>query len=107
MIRRWAGDQFRTRIPLDVGKQRHGFVFGTGVDAAGMDHATMGHDMAAMPGMSGMAGMAPQPGMGPPKPRGSDAMGGMSGMTMSMRDPQNAPGVTKGLIRLFAARHAV
>ena len=57
---------------------------------AGMDHGSMGHDMAAMPGMS------PPPGMAPPKSRGSDAMGGMAGMKMSMRDPQNAPGVTMG-----------
>lgn len=51
---------------------------------AGMDHGAAGHDMAAMPGMAA------------PKPRGSDAMGDMGGMKMSMRDPQNAPGVKLG-----------
>jgi CopA family copper-resistance protein len=60
---------------------------------AGMDHSAMGHDMAAMPGMTGMAA---QPGLASPKPRGSDVMGGMGGMEMSMRDPQNAPQVKLG-----------
>ena len=63
---------------------------------AGMDHGAAGHDMAAMPGMAGMSGMAAAPGMAAPKPRGSDAMGDMGGMKMSMRDPQNAPGVKLG-----------
>jgi CopA family copper-resistance protein len=63
---------------------------------AGMDHGAAGHDMAAMPGMAGMPGMAAAPGMAAPKPRGSDAMGDMGGMKMSMRDPQNAPGVKLG-----------
>ncbi len=63
---------------------------------AGMDHGAAGHDMAAMPGMAGMPGMAATPGMAPPKARGSDAMGDMGGMKMSMRDPQNAPGVKLG-----------
>lgn len=62
----------------------------TGPAMAGMDHAAMGHDMAAMPGM------APLPGMAPPKPRGSDVMGDMGGMEMSMRDPQFAPQVKMG-----------
>lgn len=62
----------------------------TGPAMAGMDHAAMGHDMAAMPGM------APLPGMAPPKPRGSDVMGDMGGMEMSMRDPQFAPQVEMG-----------
>ncbi|MFZ3008268.1 MAG: copper resistance system multicopper oxidase [Phenylobacterium sp.] len=61
-----------------------------GAAMAGMDHAAMGHDMAAMPGM------APLPGMAPPKPRGSDVMGDMGGMEMSMRDPQFAPQVKMG-----------
>ena len=52
------------------------------------DHAAMGHDMA------GMVGMTAPPGMAPPKPRGSDAMGNMPGM--SMRDPKNAPQVKMG-----------
>ena len=63
---------------------------------AGMDHGAAGHDMAAMPGMAGMPGMGAPPGMAAPKPRGSDAMGDMGGMKMSMRDPQNAPGVKLG-----------
>ena len=57
---------------------------------AGMDHAAMGHNMAAMPGM------AAPPGMAPPKPRGSDVMGDMGGMEMSMRDPRFAPQVKLG-----------
>ena len=63
---------------------------GPGDAMAGMDHAAMGHDMAAMPGM------AATPGMAPPKPRGSDVMGDMGGMEMSMRDPQFAPQVKMG-----------
>lgn len=62
----------------------------TGPAMAGMDHAAMGHDMAAMPGMASL------PGMAPPKPRGSDVMGDMGGMEMSMRDPQFAPQVEMG-----------
>ena len=59
----------------------------------GMDHGSMD--------MSGMADMkAPAPGMAPPKPRGSDTMSDMKGggmqMDMSMRNPQNAPGVKMG-----------
>jgi CopA family copper-resistance protein len=49
----------------------------------GMNQPAMGHEMA------GMAGMMPPPGMAPPKPRGSDAMAEMAGM--SMLDPKNAP----------------
>ena len=64
----------------------------------------MGMDMSAMQGMAGMdhdmtamPGMTPPPGIAPPKPRGSDAMGNsMAGMKMSMRDPQNAPQVKLG-----------
>ena len=62
----------------------------TGPAMASMDHAAMGHDMAAMPGMKS------PPGMAPPKPRGSDVMGDMGGMEMSMRDPQFAPQVKLG-----------
>jgi CopA family copper-resistance protein len=55
----------------------------------GMDHAAMGHaDMAA-------AAAAP-PGMASPRQRGSDVMGDMGGMEMSMRDPQNAPELKLG-----------
>ncbi|MBC7670299.1 MAG: copper resistance system multicopper oxidase [Gemmatimonadaceae bacterium] len=53
----------------------------------GMDHAAMGHNMAAM---------SPPPGMAAPKPRGSDAMGDMGGMKMSMRDGANAPQIKLG-----------
>jgi CopA family copper-resistance protein len=52
--------------------------------------------MAGMPGMSSMPGMGPTPGMAPPRQRGSDAMGDMGGMKMSMRDGQNAPPVKMG-----------
>ena len=52
---------------------------------------------APMPGME-MSGAAASsaPGMAAPKPRGSDAMGDMGGMKMSMRDPLNAPQVRMG-----------
>jgi CopA family copper-resistance protein len=53
----------------------------------GMDHAAMGH---------GAAGATSPPGMAPPRVRGSDAMGDMGGMEMSMRDPLNAPQVKLG-----------
>ncbi|MBL8556221.1 MAG: copper resistance system multicopper oxidase [Phenylobacterium sp.] len=70
----------------------------------GMDHAAMGHAGAApMPGMDHAAmghGAAPSPthppGMAPPRVRGSDAMGDMGGMEMSMLDPMNAPQVPLG-----------
>ena len=62
----------------------------------GMDHAAMGHSMTGSAAMATMPGMAPAPGMALPKPRGSDVMGDMGGMEMSMRDPANAPGVTMG-----------
>jgi CopA family copper-resistance protein len=70
----------------------------------------MGMDMSAMHGAGGMdmnrpgataavdhaaMGAAP-PGMAAPKPRGSDVMGDMGGMKMSMRDPANAPQVKLG-----------
>jgi CopA family copper-resistance protein len=52
----------------------------------------MGLDMS-----SGSAdGAAPMPGSAPPKPRGSDVMGDMGGMKMSMRDRRYAPGVRMG-----------
>ncbi|HEX7944199.1 MAG TPA: copper resistance system multicopper oxidase [Phenylobacterium sp.] len=68
----------------------HGAAAGSDGAMPGMDHAAMGHDMAAMPGM------AAPPGMAPPKARGSDVMGDMGGMEMSMRDPQFAPQVKLG-----------
>ena len=77
----------------------------------GMDMPAGSSSGAAMPGMSGMGGRAggakpgmkgmhaaaasAPPGMAPPKPRGSDAMGGM-GNEMSMRDPKNAPQIKLG-----------
>jgi CopA family copper-resistance protein len=60
---------------------------------AGMDHAAMGHDVAAMG--SGAASKT-APGMAPPPKRGVDtmaAMDGMGAMDMSMRNPDNAPQV--------------
>ena len=61
--------------------------------AGGLDHAAMGHDMAGHD-MSAMN--AAPPGMAAPKPRGSDVMGDMGGMKMSMRDGANAPQVKLG-----------
>ena len=56
----------------------------------------MGMDMSSMStGGMKMDGMA-EPGMAPPKPHGSDVMGDMGGMKMSMRDGENAPGVRMG-----------
>jgi CopA family copper-resistance protein len=58
----------------------------------GMDHAAMGHGAPkAAPATS-----PPPPGMAPPRVRGSDVMGDMGGMEMSMRDPLNAPQVKLG-----------
>jgi CopA family copper-resistance protein len=64
----------------------------------GMQPGAGGQSMGGMAGMSGMdmagmPGMTPPPGMAPLKSRGSDAM---SEMTMSMRDPKNAPQVKMG-----------
>ena len=56
-----------------------------GAAAPGVDHAAMGH-----------AAAAPAPGMAPPRVRGSDEMGDMGGMQMSMRDPLNAPQIKLG-----------
>jgi CopA family copper-resistance protein len=58
----------------------------------------MGMDMSAMNmgGASLPAAAAVTPGMAAAKPRGSDVMGDMGGMKMSMRDPLNAPGVKLG-----------
>ena len=55
----------------------------------------MGMDMSAMTmgGPRKAAPPPPPPGMAPVKPRGSDVMGDMGGMEMSMRDPLNAPSV--------------
>ena len=63
----------------------HGGAEGAKPAMPGMDHAAMGH------GATGA-----QPGMAPPRVRGSDAMGDMGGMEMSMRDPLNAPQVKLG-----------
>jgi CopA family copper-resistance protein len=58
----------------------------------------MGMDMSGLQGMGGHAATTDGavPGMAPPRGRGSDVMGDMGGMTMSMRDPQNAPQVKLG-----------
>jgi CopA family copper-resistance protein len=68
----------------------------------GMDHSSMG-GMGAATGAADRAAMghaAPAagspPGMAPPRKRGSDAMGDMGGMQMSMMDPLNAPQVKLG-----------
>lgn len=67
-------------------------------DMAGMDHSgmtnmpEMKHGAASPETMSNPS----VPGMAPHKPRGSDAMGDMAGMKMSMRDPKNAPQVKLG-----------
>ncbi|HEY5410053.1 MAG TPA: copper resistance system multicopper oxidase [Caulobacteraceae bacterium] len=58
----------------------------------GVDTSSGGKEMAGMD----MSGSAAVPGAAPPKPRGSDAMSGMAGMTMSMRDPLKAPQVKLG-----------
>jgi len=69
----------------------------------GMDmsmHAGHGGGAAAMPGVDhaavGHGTAASAPGMAPPRVRGSDAMGDMGGMQMSMRDPLNAPQIELG-----------
>jgi CopA family copper-resistance protein len=71
----------------DMGMDMSGMDMSGSGDMAGMDHAAMGHDMA---------GMASAPGMAAPKPRGSDVMGDMDGMKMSMRAPANAPQIKPG-----------
>jgi CopA family copper-resistance protein len=50
----------------------------------------------AMAAMDMSAAATSPPGMAVSKPRGSDAMGDMGGMKMSMRDPMNAPQVKLG-----------
>lgn len=58
-----------------------------GMPMAGMDHGAGDHGaMAAMP----------EPGMAPPRERGSDVMAAMPGMDMSMRNWMNAPQVEMG-----------
>ena len=60
----------------------------------GMDMSVMSMGAPPSGGMAGMAGMsATAPGMAPPKPPGSDALGGMS---TSMRDASKAPSVKMG-----------
>ncbi|TAJ68801.1 MAG: copper resistance system multicopper oxidase [Phenylobacterium sp.] len=70
---------------MDMSSMHGGGAAGGVVAMPGMDHAAMGH---------GAAGVAP--GMAPPRVRGSDAMGDMGGMEMSMRDGLNAPQVKLG-----------
>jgi CopA family copper-resistance protein len=59
----------------------------------GMDMSTM--NMGGKTKLSSPL-MAAAPGLGQPPQRGSDAMGDMGGMKMSMRDGQNAPQVKMG-----------
>ena len=54
---------------------------------SGMDHGAMG---------DGAAAASPLPGMAPPRRRGSDVMGEMPGMDMSMLNPSNAPQIAVG-----------
>ena len=67
---------------MSHGAMGHGATTGDG----GADHAAMGHGAAA----------SHPPGMAPPRARGSDVMGDMGGMEMSMLDPLNAPQVKLG-----------
>ncbi|MEO8313324.1 MAG: copper resistance system multicopper oxidase [Pseudomonadota bacterium] len=55
----------------------------------------MGMDMSQLK-RANKAAVDTQPGMARPKPRGSDLMGDMGGMQMSMRDQRNAPQVKLG-----------
>ena len=81
----------------DMGAMDHA---GSGGAMAGMDHAAMDHDAAAMPAMDHAAmGHAPAGGMqgmdhGAAKP--GDATAGMDMGTMDMRDFSKAPQVKKG-----------
>lgn len=70
----------------DMGMDHAAMAQGGGAPMPGMDHAAMGHGPAE----------AHPPGMAPPRVRGSDAMGDMGGMEMSMLDPLNAPQVKLG-----------
>ena len=69
-----------------------------GNGAAGTDHSKMaGMDHSTMAGMDHGSTSAAAPGMAPPRPRGSDAMGDMGhDMSMDMRDPAKAPQVKMG-----------
>ena len=68
-----------------------------GMDMSAMNMSASPTSAAGMEGMAGMASAAAAaPGMGPARARGSDVMGDTGGMKMSMRDPQNAPGVRMG-----------
>jgi len=69
-------------MAMSHGAMGHGATTGEG----GADHAAMGHGAAP----------AHPPGMAPPRARGSDVMGDMGGMEMSMLDPLNAPQVKLG-----------
>lgn len=71
----------------DMGMDMGGMDMGNPGAMQGMDHAAMGHDMAAT---------SPPPGMAAPKPQGSEVMGDMGGMKMAMRDGANAPQIKLG-----------
>ncbi len=78
------------RRPVDTMKD-----MGMDMSAMQMGGKASGGDMAGM-AMPAQPAASPPPGMAPPKPRGSDVMGEMGGMTMSMLDPMNAPQVKLG-----------
>jgi CopA family copper-resistance protein len=72
---------------------------GMDMSAMNMGGATAkpaGPDAGAMKDMAGMAATGSAPGLALPAKRGSDVMGDMGGMKMSMRDGQNAPQVKMG-----------
>jgi len=73
-------------MAMDHGAMGHG----PPAQAGGDDHAAMGH------GAPGAGAAVHPPGMAPPRVRGSDVMGDMGGMEMSMLDPLNAPQVKLG-----------
>jgi CopA family copper-resistance protein len=79
---------------MDMSAHEHGSGGMSGMDHSSMDHSNMDH--SKMPGMGQSSEAAAPPGMAVPRPRGSDAMGHMGGMEMSMRDHDNAPQVRMG-----------
>jgi CopA family copper-resistance protein len=75
----------------DMGMDMSAMNMGEGSGAKGQG-AGMGAGRGPMAGMAATSA----PGMAPSAPRGSDAMGDMGGMKMSMRDPLNAPDIKLG-----------
>jgi len=79
---------------MDMAAMKMGGMQADGMSGSGAAMAGMS-DMGGHSSMKGMHGQAAAPpGMAPPKPRGSDAMGDMP--EMNMRDPKNAPQVKLG-----------